>query len=120
MGRRHPAEFQAHRESSSIALLLLPTTTSYLSAMLAARNQAAQLAGRVVARRVAAPVVAAGTRRVLAPQSARSHVRAIQTVAQTDRVCDTGPICSIQILYALYDENRPLTLLVAPCADPET
>ena len=63
--------------------------------MLAARNQAAQLAGRVVARRVAAPVVAAGTRRVLAPQSARGHVRAIQTVAQTDRVCATSPICFI-------------------------
>ncbi|VDB96311.1 unnamed protein product [Peniophora sp. CBMAI 1063] len=63
--------------------------------MLAARNQAAQLAGRVVARRVAAPVVAAGARRALAPQSARAHIRAIQTVAQTDRETIT------RLLYSL-------------------
>jgi hypothetical protein len=51
--------------------------------MLAARNQAIRLAGRVVARRIPTASAALVARR---PQNVQSHVRAIQSVAQTDRV----------------------------------
>ncbi|KAI0036338.1 bifunctional acetylglutamate kinase/N-acetyl-gamma-glutamyl-phosphate reductase [Vararia minispora EC-137] len=61
--------------------------------MLVARSQAIRLAGRVVARRVAAaPVVAVGARRA---QTAQGQVRTVQTVAQTDRDTITRLLYSI-------------------------